>query len=220
MTVAWITKCAAMKVLITLLVLFSSFYLGSCANIRHEYPSHWAPIEAASSGDRCPNIAGTYAEFGESPYECPNWHDKCYSLSFSLLSGHIGYKNILDESSRPRFPHGSHIEIRQDKDAEIDIIIWEVRDDERRLIRRETLKQQEDDYTCTGGRVRLAPRAMYFLLGLSNMLGTETREFFTSENGELVMHSKQSYFQHHTILPTAISQETWVRFRRDGQEGD
>ena len=209
-----------MNILISLLVLVSFCFLASCANLQHEYPSDWEPLEVARSGEGCPDIRGTYEEVGESPNECPSWHEKCRSLSFTLLSGHIGYRDIWDESSEPRFSHGSHVEIRQENDTEIQVILWEVGDNEPRLVRRETLKQQGDDYVCTDGKVRLAPRAMYFLVGLSNMLGTETRELSVNEAGELVVHGEYAYIAHHVFIPAAISNEIWVRFQRDEQDGE
>jgi len=118
----------------------------------------------------------------------------------------------MDEGIDPLFPHGNHVEIQQEDDEKIEITLWLIYGNDKQLVHRETLKLQQGDYECVEKRMRLV-RSIYYLWGLSNVLGTEIREFSKNEMGDLVIHIQPSYFGHHTIVPFAISREAWVRFQ-------
>jgi hypothetical protein len=194
------------------LILIIVFNLASCTNIRHEYPDNWAQMQVVGLNGSCPNLEGIYEERGDAPNGCHVWIEKCRSLSYNLLSGNIGYKEVWDESETPMFPSGSHVEIQQHVDDQIKILLWDVNGNDKHLIHSEILKKQNGDYTCTDEGIQLKKRSMYFLWGISNMLGTETRVFSVNENNELVMHSSLTHSGHHTFFPLFGSDDIWVRF--------
>jgi hypothetical protein len=209
-----------MKIIKATLIFAIAFHLASCANIKREYPKEWSPLKLSSLGEQCPDISGIYLESGEPAYECPGWHKKCRSLSFNLLSNNIGYMEIWDKSSKPSFLHGSLVEIKQEKNDQIEIFLRGKHGKDKSFVRREMLTLQRGDYTCKDGSIYLKPRAIYLLLYISNVVGTETREILTSEHGELIIHIKQNYAGHHTFVPAIVSKDTWVRFRRVKQEDE
>jgi hypothetical protein len=127
--------------------------------------------------------------------------------------GNIGYKEVWDKSTRPRFPIGTHVELRQPADGRLEIIQWQLGDNQERLVSKETLIMEKGDFTCAADGLRLAPRPVYFLVGMGNLLGSVSMSFNTSEDGCLVMKSKSSYIGHYFIFPGAHSFGGWARWR-------
>jgi hypothetical protein len=200
------------RVLIAPLLLLA---LTSCIVSSHQptYPEKWEPQEAAGSTDNCPALAGLYAERGDAPNGCLSGMEACRSLSYNLLHGNIGYKEVWDQSTEPRFPIGTHVELRQPSDDTLEIIQWQLGNNQERVVGKKTLKMEKGDFTCSDDGLSLQPRLVYFLWGLSNLLGTVSMNFKTNEDGCLVLKSKFSYIGHHVIFPGAHSFGAWVRWR-------
>jgi len=200
------------RVLIAPLLLL---VLTSCIVSSHQptYPEKWEPQEAAESTDNCPTLAGLYEERGDAPNDCLSGMEACRSLSYNLLLGNIGYKETWDQSTEPRFPIGTHVELRQPSDDTLEIIQWQLGNNQERVVGKKTLKMEKGDFTCSDDGLSLQPRLVYFLWGLSNLLGTVSMNFNTSEDGCLVLKSKFSYIGHHVIFPGAHSFGAWVRWR-------
>ena len=166
-----------MKIHVLTLVFISTVFSASCANIHRDYPTSWAAIKTSHSGVPCPNLSGLYQENGEAPNGCHVWIEKCGSLSYNLLSGNIGYEEVWDESETPNFRNADQVEILQKDNDQLEIALWDARDHEKHLVHKESLKSKDGDFTCTEEGIRLKARLLYFLWGISNILGKETRDF-------------------------------------------
>ena len=177
-----------------------------------DFPKKWEPIEAINPTTKCPQLSGLYAEWGDAPNGCHSGIEACRSLSYNLLGGNIGYKEFWDERATPRFPVGTHVELRQPGDNRLEIIQWQIDKDQQQVVGKRTLEMKKGDFTCGADGLRLQSRLIYLLVGLSNLLGFESRSFNVGENGYLIMKSKESYIGHHVIFPGAHSFGIWVRW--------
>lgn len=183
-----------------------------------KYPRGWAPLEIAGPEGRCPQLAGVYAEWGEAPNGCHSGEEACRSLSYNLLGDNIGYKEFWDKNATPRFPIGTHVELRQPADDRLEIIRWRIEDGKEQVVGRKTLKSEKGDFTCGVDGLKLRTRAVYLFLGVSNLLGDIGRDFNVSNDGSLVMRSRLSYIGHHTIIPGAHSFGIWIRWPASGRD--
>lgn len=177
-----------------------------------DYPQKWEPLEAISPATKCPQLGGLYAEWGDAPNGCHSGIEACRSLSYSLLGGNIGYEEFWDESTKPRFPIGTHVELRQPAENRLEIVQWQFDKDQKRIVSKKMLEMEKGDFTCGVDGLMLKSRAVYLLVGLSNLVGSVSRSFKAGEDGCLVMQSKISYIGHHIIFPGAHSFGIWVRW--------
>ena len=184
-----------------------------------DYPEGWVSLDVTSPTDRCPQLGGLYAEWGDAPNGCHPGMEACRSLSYNLLGGNIGWKEVFDESTKPRFPIGTHVELRQPSNDRLEVIQWQIDKNQKRAVGEMTLEMEKGDFTCGLDGLKLKPRWIYTLAGVSNIVGTVTRIFNTSEDGCLVVKSKDSYMGHHLIIPGAHSFGIWVRWSASNQNG-
>jgi len=156
-----------MRILLTFPLLLLT--LGGCiiSSTVQKYPRGWARIEDRGLDEGCPRLAGIYAEWGDAPNGCHSGEEACRSLSYNLLGGSIGYKEFGDKSATPRFPIGTHVELRQPADGRLEIIQWRIEDGKKEVVARKTLKSEKGDFTCAGDGLKLRDRAVYLLMGVS-----------------------------------------------------
>jgi len=177
-----------------------------------DYPEYWEPQEETSTTEKCPALAGLYEERGEAPFGCLETMEACHSLSYNLLSGNIGYKEVWDESSEPRLPTGTHVELRQPADNRLEVIQWQWRDRKAHFLRKETLKLEKGDFTCGPEGLTLKPRLFYYLIVIGNLLGAVSTNFERNEDGYLVMESRASIVGHNVFILGARRFGIWVRW--------
>lgn len=166
-----------------------------------------------STTEKCPIIAGLYSEMGEAPFGCPEIIEACQSLSYNLLSGQVGYKEVWDESSEPRIPTGTHLELRQPAENSLEIIQWQWRDREASVLSQKTLKMEKGDFTCGPDGLTLEPRLVYTFFILVDLLGSLNTTFNRSEDGYLVMDSDLGIIGHNVYYIGARRFGTWVRWK-------
>ncbi|MCU0839535.1 MAG: hypothetical protein MUE49_12565 [Rhodospirillales bacterium] len=200
--------------------LFVVLFMTACV---HEdvYPASWGAIEATEAGRQCPYISGLYAEVGEvTAWGCHTHQEKCPHLSYNLLGAGTGYAEVYDDSRTPAFSAGTtHVELTQRGDQAIEVILWQsgFRDGKSasrgRVIGQERLAMDDGDYSCGGEGLRLQPRGVYFLAGISNLVGVENRTFNRTVDRALVMKSEETFIAHHTFVPFGGGKTIWVRWQ-------
>jgi hypothetical protein len=203
--------------------LFAMLMLTACVR-EDAYPSSWATIDPTRADRQCPDISGLYAEIGAiTKGACHTHQEKCPHLSYNLLGGGTGYAEVYDKSLTPAFSAGTtHVELRQQEDQTIDVILWQsgVKDGEPtmrgRVIGQQRLTVHEGDYSCSEEGLRLQTRSVYFLWGISNLVGFENRTFNRTEDRDLVMKSEESFIAHHTFVPFGGGKTIWVRWQSVG----
>ena len=184
--------------------------LASCSNVQ-PYPDDWGALEERGAPGQCPLLSGIYAEWGQAPEGCHAWVEQCRSLSWNLLSGHMSYGEFMDESTTPDSPHGSHVELRQGGDDRLEVLLWDIRGEESRVVREETLSARKD-FSCDADGLTLSPRSLVVVFGISNVAASYTRTLSLSDDNHLVLNSSEAIVGHHTFFPILVSNTIWVRW--------
>ncbi len=204
-------------------ILFATLFvvsmLTACVNV-DAYPDSWRNIEPVKANGRCPDVSGRYVETGTtSKLGCHPHQEKCVRLSYDLLSGDTGYSEVWDKSLTPDFSAGTtSVELMQQGDQSIEVVLWTSGATDGtfvargRVIRRDRLNLDDGDYSCGAEGLTLRTRYIYFLFGISNLVGFEDRSFNRAEDGALVMKSEETIIAHHTFVPFGGSRTVWVRW--------
>jgi len=203
----------------------SCFNLGSNVN---PYPPEWSPIAHDRTASECPNIAGTYDDFGSEgrstaygPTRTCQLHKEyaCNSLAYNLESHYFGTSQFFREVYGGKTPHEDVapmvriVKIRQPDNNVIEITIdaW---DSNLPPPAPRQLSKLHGDFSCdrSGILIRGDTEAVFVLIG--DVLETEFRTFYRANDEFLVMLVKNSLVGHYTFLPIAESREGWVRWKR------
>lgn len=188
------------------------FVLTSCIRMP-DYPTEWEPVETTNSLNQCPQLAGLFTEWGDAPNGCHAYMEACRSLTTNLLTESIGYKEHHDRSSKPKFPIGTHVELRQPADNELEIIQWQLGNHQKWIVSRKTLTMENGDFTCSADGLTLKTRPVYFVIGLVNDLGSVKMILNTSEDGDLVIKSIEDGIINDFFTGGPYRFEKWFRWQ-------
>jgi len=196
-------------------------FLTSCSSIHTPYPGDWSPvINTKSGGNKCPKISGIYYERGKvavpgQPGHCPPFIEACTSLSYDLLEGNIGYKQIL--GARYNLTIGNFVELRQPADERLEVIQLQSSVGGKQILSKHVLLMDKGDFTCDSDGVTLKQRLIYYLVVQDNIIGSVSMSFKPSEAGSLILKMKAYYMGNFVMfpfpfVPFAHAEDLWVRW--------
>jgi hypothetical protein len=172
--------------------------LNACS-FREPYPQEWAALKDVP-GD-CPNIAGTFYDFGQIDPE-----------SAKTTGAIWRHASLIGAVSRSRkAASATHVVIAQPDGEHLTFVAWQ----DEALLETMTYSRRNGDYKCEAGFVRFDTSEGWFGDPGGEVMGYEkgSNSFGKSEDGALIMRTESGGFGLvYLFIPAAVSESHWYRF--------
>ena len=197
-------------------VLFST----ACFHVVAPFPQHWSPTVSRKVGE-CPDITGYYFDSGvvgnlqpgappSSLYASVSDNRPNNSLYYNLHAHSLGLREIHGKPIDSPQPRLVQIEKTSDAAIKISVINW--------LLTSPVPYQESIKTSCRQDGIEIKGDTLITILGIGNVIGSETRTFTTAQDGSLIMKLSSSVAMNYTIIGKWSNEISWYCWQRATDE--
>ena len=205
-------------------------------NKKREYPKTWAQLDNNITKEQCPILSGFYRNEGEMPirgnkyqpvYKARQEHfsRECMHLSFQLLSSSISINDVgtnqiecVPVTDKCITANSCIIELRQPDETQLQIKLWEIKEENKSIFAEELFDMHKGDFTCENGFMTLDPRRDAFSLIAGTTYISDLPSFSRNEDDWLIMKHNSTYLLHYTFLGLKEKETSWLRWEPVSEE--